>query len=332
VAVDFTTTALLASIRRHAMIPGPSTGTNTDTLDDTDLLALATEELWSYVVPLLVSVNEEFFVTSTTVSVSSTVTTVQIPGDAVSEGLRDVQILDGSVYRSLARIEPEREGDLSASSGTPTGYRLEGNTVVLIPAPSSSATIKLKYFRRPGKLVRVTDAGTVNQVDVTPSISLWSTPSWVDTATHPVVFVPGAAPFYDPTIALIGVRASYTIGDSLGGGYEWGATGTGSATFSTLIEALNLAAVSDTGLYLCRDGESCVPEVPPEFHALLALRTAQVALESLGDQRSEMLEKRCERMKAGLLQTIVPRARGKGRTIINPYAPGTRSPRWRRFR
>ena len=53
---DFTTTALLNSINNRALVPTAQT-----TFQTSDILALASEEIRSYLVPLIMKVRSEYF-------------------------------------------------------------------------------------------------------------------------------------------------------------------------------------------------------------------------------------------------------------------------------
>lgn len=293
----YTADELISDVQARGML-APSS----NTLATADYLRFINDEIQSYMVPFVMSTREEFFVTSSDVSVTSGTAAYAIPSRAIGAKLRNVLLLNGSEYEPLPRLEPEavlREGSFS---GTPEGFYLEGNSVVLYPTPSSATTLRLSFFIRPNRVVSVSEAGLITG---TPSatVTISSAPSAFPTASTSYDLVKGTPHFECRAIDKAATRVTTTL------------------TFSTATTGLV------AGDYVCLAGETPIPQIPVELHPLLAERVAARALHALGDQRAQLFEASAERMKKGLEALLTPRSEGSSRRIINYSAPGWSSRR-----
>jgi hypothetical protein len=289
------------------MIPG----TSEETLSDTDLLAFADDEMQSYIVPLIMSANEEFFVTTKDISVVSGTASYNIPERAIGGRLRSVQMSDGNGgFYDLTRIEPESEDEYTADGGEVAGYVVRGNKIVLIPTPTSSETMRLAYYRRPSRLVALTAVGVLNAA---PAASTSLTLS----ATKPSTFVSGE------DVDVVSATAHF---DSLSDSNELTAASGTSLTLTTAITA-------SVGDYVCLAGESPIPQIPVELVPLLSQRIVVRACEAMGQpQKAGMAEATSERMRREAMTLLSPRVKGAARPIINRNGPGFGSKRGYRVR
>ncbi len=295
---DFTTTALLASVKRRGLIP-----TSEQTFTTTDYLAFATEELQTYVMNLLLSANEEYGVANTDVSVTAGTATYAVPVRAANESLRNVLLSDNnSSYYPLTRIAPQDGSSSYSVSGSIQAYYFLDDSLVLVPSPTASGTVRLQYFRRPSALVATSAVATVSSVDTGRTVvtTVATIPSTItNTVTVDVVS-------HSPGFRILSMDATLT--------------GTVSGTTITFSSALPATVVA--GDYVCLAGESCVPQVPVEAHPLLAQRVVVKVLEALGDNKSEGAEKVCDRMAKSLLARLLPRTTGSIKYVVNPNSPG----------
>lgn len=301
-AQSFTTTALLSSIRRRAMLPGSST----ETFTDADLLAIATEELQTDILELWLSVREENAVREITQSITSGTASYNVPERAAAETLRQLQVLSGSDYVDLFRIEPEDVEDYgSSTTGSPTHYYFRDNAVVLVPSPSASGTLKFVYHRRPSALVATSAVATISSIDSGRTVI-------TTTATIPTTHVSGIT--VDVVDEKPGFRAIVQ---------DYTTTATTSGTTITVTTALPSSVAA--GDYVCLSGESPVPQVPPELHPLLAQRTAMKALEAMGDSHMVQAGQIYEQMRERAMKLMTPRSVGATRYLINEHGPGFKS-------
>ena len=149
--VVYNAAALVADVRRRAMIPNSAA-----VLNDADIVAFLNDEMYEYIVPMLMATTEEYLVhavdlgvpTSTTIDLSSAGT---FPG-LIGLKVRDVQIQSMNSWISLPRIEPEYEAQFLAS-GDIQGYLFRGSKVHLVPVNQTpSAAIRILYYKRPEAL------------------------------------------------------------------------------------------------------------------------------------------------------------------------------------
>lgn len=293
-AQDFTTTGLLASLKRRGMLPSTA-----ETLSTADFLALATEELQTYVMKVLLAVREEYAVATYDLTLTAGTSSYLMPTRAIGGKLRNVALVDSSgLTTPLARLEP---GLSSNTQGNPTGYSLQGDDVIFSPIPSAADTVRLTYFRRPSSLVATTAVGTITAIN---------TGTKVVTCNVPVTFT--TAVTYDfvraqPPFKILGQDLAVTA--------VGGATVTFTATLPTGL------AVGD---YVTLAGESAVPQIPVELHPLLSQRVVYKCLEALGDDKSVLAEQASDKMRMDLLTLLTPRVEGASRPIVNYNGPGFR--------
>jgi hypothetical protein len=152
-AGDYTVANLVADVRRRAMIPNSTT-----VLSDADITSFLNDEMWEYIVPMLMATTEEYLVAATEPWTPST-TTIDLedseifPGGVVGLKVRDVQIQSVNSWISLPRIEPEYESQFVATGAT-QGYMFRGSKIHLIPVNEPvGAQIRVLYYKRPDALV-----------------------------------------------------------------------------------------------------------------------------------------------------------------------------------
>lgn len=289
-ATDYTTTALLASIRRRASIPTTSvTGGATS-----DLLAYANEELQLSLMSDILPKQEEYFSKDSDTTLTSA-TVYRLPSRAVGGVLRMVSLVDsnGAMLGTLNRIEPERIADYP-TSGTLAGFYIRNNAVVLVPSSSSTAaTLRMTYFIRPNQLV---SSGTqpITAINTSTKTVTVSTTSGFSTST-PVDLVANTPGFESLAVDL----TPSAVG---------GTTVTFSSTLPTDL------AVGD---HLCLAGQSPIPQVPEVYHPILAQRVACAYLEASGAPELAAAAARLQKMEeaAGIL--ISPRSPGNPRKLVN---------------
>ncbi len=282
---DYTTTGLLASIRRRAMLPSSSSSGTADA----DLLAFANDELRLRLPAALVGTREEFFVTYTDLAVSGT--EYRIPSRALGMAVREVALVaaDGSV-RHLPRVRVE-ERDRYNGGGSGFVYYVRGNNLVLLPGGPAAAFVRVWYAIRPSELTSTAadfkaitgiNGGTVT---VSSSVGL----------TGSVDLVSASA--FDVLAAGVTAQSSDAV----------------SLTFASVPAGL---AVGD---YVCVADKSPVPNLPNEYHVILAQRAAISVCAALGDFEA------VDRLTGDLLQMekeaglvlVTPRTQGSPQKVHN---------------
>ncbi len=293
------TVLLLPSLKRRGMLPSTA-----ETLAASDFLALADEELLTYVVPIMVACHEEYFVAAYDQSVVSGTSNYTITPRAMGGKLRDVQLSDGTgAYIPLPRIAPSAVQGYTPT-GSPEGYILRGNDVVLTPSPTASTgTLRMLYFRRPGTLVDVSAAALITAINTgTKVVTLSTTIPSTFTTLVTYDLIQGTPGFATRDIDLAVSAASGT-----------------SMTFSAALPT-GLAV----GDFVALANQSPIPQIPVELHGLLAERVAFRALQALGDPKAQSAFQVCEATRKNVLALLTPRSEGSSRPLVNYNGPGFR--------
>lgn len=274
----YDTDALLASIRRRARLPASST--SAPGWQDSDLLAMANEELLTVLTPLLMRTREKFFVAVrdyTMVTGSSAGYLLPTRG-VLNRQLDITRVGSDGVTNNLRKLEPEEfTGKNMTLQATPTHYYLQGNRIYLWPVPSQGDTLRVSYFRRPSRLVGTSAAAVVSTFNS-------GTKTITTTATIPTTFT---------TTALYDIIQGYPPFDS-----ESDDAAVTSASGTTVVASAALPTDLASGDYLALAGESPVLQLPVEFNPVLAQRVANQILRggvdkellAAGEQEAERLE------------------------------------------
>lgn len=295
--MNFTTDALIKSIKRRAMLPDSD-----KTFSDTDILDMVDEELRYFAIPHLLSANEEFLVVHEDIPLEVGVLAYPIPYRAIGNKVRAIYIVDTS--GSLSELTRIDVGDLSdyvsSSTHTVTAFYLE-NDKITFPANTVTTGIKLRiyYYLEPNKIVQEKGVGIITGIDTVGGvITLASFPS--DFANLPDMdFIQNKNPNkllkFDITPVASNKNAktiTFNPGD--------------------LPDSLVL------GDHLAKAGETMVLQLPKEFQNIIPQRVAVQALEALGDEQNKVsAERRLEKMEKSLLQLVINRTESS-LTKINP--------------
>ena len=154
------TTDFLKDVKNAITVP-----TYQARFDDNDLLDLANGEIVSTIVPMITSLQEEFFVVPEDISVAAGDTRVQIPYRAAGRILRELHYLQGTNEYNLPRYSlTESFRWTSNTSGEPCGFYIQGDFVYLVPVPDSAGTLKTWYYLNPSMLVSTDRTNTIDSV------------------------------------------------------------------------------------------------------------------------------------------------------------------------
>lgn len=259
---------LLTSIRNLGMIP--STGATAST--DADLLRHATEGIRSYLLAEILLLREEYYKFRKRESLVSGQAEYRIPPRAIFDKLSNVWVITGDPVSGENRIEldPIPDEDLDEWNGSggvslPAGFVIDGNYLRFIPdrSPAFSGKLEWNFFLRPGAMVLAIEARQVTAV-ATPSVTLASAvPSgWTTANTFDV-----HSKYSGGDYKVIERAASVVSGTTI--------------TFSTAIDGSVFGekpvAVGD---WVCLEGETALPGVPPEWFPIVARAAAMAHAEA----------------------------------------------------
>lgn len=295
--IDYTTDSLLETTRTDCLTP------EADALfTDTRLLSMLTFEQMTTIVPQIMTAQEEYFVHVTDIALDSNETAYDMPERAIGKKLRDVSLVDTSgneIY--LSRLNPSdtkfysQINNAGSSSWTEVFY-LQNNSVMLLPGvPSTYASLRLRWYRRPSNLCATTDAAQITVIDTnTNTITVDALPS--------TMIVGETVDFIDSTPSF----------DSLEDDAAITVVANQDVTFASLPDGL---AVGD---WISLAGTTPIPQLPYEAHPVLAQLGACKALEAMGDSNVKMAWARYQQMADALFKMITPRTDAPAQKIVSP--------------
>lgn len=279
-------------------------------LTDERILSLANDEVMAHVVPLMLSLNEEYFV-----ELDDSDKTVQdkkeydIPYRAVGRILRDLKIQTGqpdNVFNSV-QIQLEDANFFQATTGT-FSYYFKGDKFVLVPTPQSQDYTLLKYYLlRPNKIVKTGSAGLVTGI----------TGNIVNLNVVPTTFVNGVLCDF-----IKGVQGNSTIRMD-------------QAITNVSGNQVTFAEVPDTlviGDWVALAEESPVLQLPDEAFPYLVFLTAKRCLYAIGDYEGmKAIDEQIPEKRRLLEMILAPRNEGENIKIVNRWGllRGRRQAFWR---
>jgi hypothetical protein len=265
--------------------------------EDAEILRVANLLNLSYAYPLLRKISEEYYITKFDQSPVGNQSEYEIPEDAYGATLRDVTWLDDSGNGYSMTWYPLEDIDFyggSGAPGAPPSFAIEGRNIVLLPAPvSSSGTLRLRFQRRPNKMVRKASAGRIT--GVAGGVLTGSFPATWTTADR-----------------LCVVRGDGTF-DTLVGSFGASAVSAVEITATTAADVEDVAAND----WVALKDETPFPQLPEPMHLLLARRIAFECLLATGDTRADAVDRALSRDEAQAVTTLAPRVKGETFRIVN---------------
>lgn len=285
----------LAGVKRAITVP-----TYQPRFGDPDLLELANEEQRTLVVPMIMSLREDYFIVRQNQTVTSSDTTVAIPPRAIGRTLRDVLLSNSNnLYVSLPRISLE-DSYLwrNRGTGTPQGFVVIDDGFQLIPLPATPCTLEILWAIRPSEIVVETRAADVVSVG-TDTITLTRIPSNITVGS-----------LVDVTMGRPGYRIVYR---------DLSVTNISGNTITLSGFSVSSPVTGVTaGDSVSTAGETAVIQMPDEALDVLVQATAVRVLEALSiPEQLEMAQKIMERKIRACRDLMTPRVEGAIQKIIN---------------
>lgn len=264
-----TASVLIESIKRRAAIPE-----NQATFEAEDFLEFADEELLLALVPVIISLHEDFLLYEVEVPLEAGKSEYEIPSRAVANKLRDVQYKpDPSTLLEMTRIGiGERFADYNSGGGNDSvkRYYIKNNKIVLTPAlgnTSASGSLVFIFYIKPSSLVLEDRVGVIQGINDlnngNTEIVLNEVPENFNTSVLYDVYK-AESPSSILNIDMTPVSIN-TINRSV--------------TFATT----DIPDELRVGDHLAQAQEATIPQVPNELQAMLAQMVACRCLEAQGD-------------------------------------------------
>lgn len=295
-----TSDKLVKSVRDRAMVPDDRA-----TYTDEVILDIINEEMDVSLLSTLLTLNEEHLVTHVDIPYTrATNGRVKIPYRSIANKLRDVAYVSGTEVYELSRVSLEEISDYeNGQNNQNLGlFYIEGDEVVFF-GPLDAEFIRMYFYIRPNVIVPVENCGQIFNVDYTTGI--------IELSNIPADFT------NLPEIDFIQARTPNKILkfdiDPI------------SATKSSRIIQFNpsdLPAGLRKGDYVCKAGETPMPNVPTEMHPLLAQYAAIYILEGLNDDMGlKNANRKLLKMEESLQKILVDRVEGAPQKINPRHSP-----------
>ena len=270
------TTDLLSKVKLKAALPEGR-------FTDPEILELAYDALLAELVPLIVTMREEYFVKSETSTITAA---TPISSRALGLALREVKMVVNNRLVDLPRIN--LEDVTSMDVGTPEFFYLENNSIVLYPPPNNSTDkIKQSFFFRPSKLVTIVETATITAIN---------TATGVITATIPAAWT--LANKFD----LVSAQPGHDV-------ISWNLVASSvNLTDVTIASVPVTMAVGDS---ICLAGESPYAQIPDEAFDLLSQLTLCDCLSEMGALTElQAAQAKVEKLKTSLASILSNRVQG----------------------
>ena len=161
--MDFTSTGLIAQIKRRALIP-----TSQNLFTSSDIIDMLNEELQNRIVPYILNTREDYFLTYDEITQDGTQTEIDIPYDAIGNKINQITLYtsttDDSFFATIPRLTPSQINDYFG------GYYIEGNKIKLYPKAIASGKLRIYYYKRPSEIVVSTRWAIVSTINTNTSI------------------------------------------------------------------------------------------------------------------------------------------------------------------
>ena len=285
---------LIDAVKRKARTP-----ISQATLDTWEVLASADEQTRNYLVPLMLSVGEDYMTARSDSTIAAATYTYRPPDRAMK--VREIQVLDASGKEiDFPRIAIE---ELPYRSD---GFCVVGNEARLLnPAKWAGYTLRWTYYLRPSRLVLSSEAGIVSSVNrVSGAVTVYTEVSGIVPATT-VDLVRGTPPF---DVVAQDVPCSV------------------SGTTVTITTAANIPAMwGAAGDLVCLPQQTPAPQIHPDLWNLLAQAVTVDVLDGNGDEAAfQRAAARMKKMDTDARILLTPRVEGA------PIPFGGHSPLWDR--
>jgi len=299
------TEQLVASAKLRTLAP-----ISQQTFKESDVIIILNEEMSNFVIPAIERVREDMWLRSEERAVIPGVPRYILPERALGESLKVVFYKnDQNSKYELARLKVSDTDSFSTSAGNerPSGIFLEGAFIRLVPKPSSSGTLEMWYYNRPNRLVETTRCARITNIS-----SLGGTTTFtVDTN------IVGEAPT-GSKVDIVSNRSPFVI---------WGEGVVTTLVNTNTVEVATADIVDEVGTvlpkigdYICAEQTTNIPQLPQEFHPILAQAAACRLLSALGDLgKLQEAQATRDRMMQGALSLVTNRIEGSLEYVNNKF-------------
>jgi hypothetical protein len=292
---------LLTSIKVRAAVPLAQAS-----FSDDDLLNFATEEIELKVVPSVLSVREEFYVTTATIPLEANKSNYKIPYRSIGGRVRFVYMrqsnTDATAY-PLAQIPLENLPIYQDNTFAYqySGFYLQNDELVILPPIKGgvSGQLIIHYYMKPNKVVPMSRGAKIIAIDTTTGeIQVDEVPANI-AANEEVDFIQAKSNHktkgFDVLVTAVNVNAGLIS-----------------------VNPNDIPTGLEVGDFICSAGETVIPQVPSELQVMVAQAVACRVLEAIGDtQGLANANAKLQEMETKLLPIIDARVEAPGRKVVN---------------
>jgi hypothetical protein len=292
---------LIESVKARAAVP-----ISQNTFQSSHLIRFLNEEIDDTLVPLVLQVKEEFYVSTDEIALVSGQTRYSIPYRAIGSKIRNVYLkTSGGTAFKLSRVQPEDVPDYQygSFSGDNHLFYIEGDSIVLVSQGSAipSGSLMVSYYMKPNDLVassRVCQISSITEGVSQTTIIVDAVPSVITTATP---------------IDFIGDKPNHRVK-----GHDIAPVSVSSGTATFVIDNDDIPDDLEEGDHIALAGETHLPQVPSDLHVILAQAAACRVYEAQADVEGLKLAKvKLDDMLQRALEVIDTRTEGNPQKIFN---------------
>lgn len=274
------TTELISALKIHGSFP-----TSNDLFSDGDFLSLFNHQMKLDIIPMLMKLNEEFFLTHKDFSISQGAK-YRIPTRAIGSMIRDLKIVDANGNETPVIRLYEEDRPQGAS-----GYYIVRNSIELT-SDFTTGTLRMKYFARPSTLVLTTACAQVVSFDTATNT--------VEVSSAPSTFSNGRLTDFVQNLNPYDMLASDVAITNISGT---------TLTYSSLPDDLV------EGDWICLATEAPVPMVPEELHPVLIQSALCKTLSSKKDKAYKDELETLMRVKEDAINMLDPRVQDNSNKV-----------------
>lgn len=276
-AVSYTINELISAVKRRAVVPS-----NQGLYNDNDFAEFINDEMQQTVVPLIMSVREDYFIKGVDLVVENN--EFEIPPDAIGMKVRNIGKTFGKNFVDFPR--------LTFSEYNKQGFVVEGNTIKCFG--NVDGLMRVYYFKRPLQLKIISNqTQQIKAVDKnTNTISIGGVNQGWNTSTE-LNIIQSFQPFgsIENIFPISAAYPDYVL-DS--------------------VEKINV------GDWITNQGFSPIAQLPIEAQKTLVQASVVKVLEAMGDREGmAAAEKKLEDSVKLMFNVLTPRVDGSPKKIVN---------------
>lgn len=300
---------LIESAKSRSFVP-----ISQNTFQSSDIITIFTEEMLIKMVSDIISVREEFFLTTKISSITANIDHYTIPKAAIANTIHQLRRRDSSNAEVvLTRISAADAANYAGSTGTPEAYYFEGDEVVVCPKPSASTgSLVFSFARKPNRLIATTSCAKITAV----SSAAGTTTFTVDTDLSASLSV-------GSEVDVLSAASPYLLwADEIA---ITAITSTTIAVATTNVSDAASSVLPVVGDYICPTGYANIAQIPDELAPVLAQMVATRMIGSMGDlnkwqaAKAELKELREEALKLIKTRSESSPKRASGGGLINAF-------------